>query len=163
MSKLIPPPPPRTPIGFMGGPNGQPVYAANDWALYWTVGIMQRLGGYNAPSITELAALIAALDLRVDALEAAIEDLSSWTEAEVDLGSSPVYSTTFVIEDERITVDTPVRIMPSAKPATGRTSDDWAWDAASFAAEPGDGQATVYATFIPGPVVGPRMVQYSIG
>lgn len=52
MSKLIPPPPPTVPIGRVNS-KGE-VIINHDWALYLTVGLLQRLGGYNSPDITEL-------------------------------------------------------------------------------------------------------------
>lgn len=51
MSKLIPPPPPTVPLGFVK--DGR-VIISQDWALYLTVGILQRIGGYNAPDIGTL-------------------------------------------------------------------------------------------------------------
>lgn len=160
MSKLIPPPPPQVPVVKV---NGQPGYMTPDWARFITAALMERVGGYNAPTIPELQAEIDDLDERVTVLEGIVFGLAAWAEVEIDLGAKPVFATSFVIEDARITEDTLVRVLPSARAATGRTADDWLWDSASFAAEPGDGRATVYANFLPGPVVGLRKVQYSIG
>lgn len=86
------------------------------------------------------------------------------TEVEIDFGSSPVYDATFTITDAAITSSS-VKVVVSAcgKAATGRTADDWQWDGGTFAANPGTGSATCYATFHPGPIVGKRMLQYSIG
>jgi len=88
---------------------------------------------------------------------------ASWTEVEVDFGSSPVYGAEFTITDAAITAASKVQVMPCGKAATGRTADDWAWDSAAFAANPGTGSATCYAHFLPGPIVGKRKVQYSVG
>lgn len=52
MSKLIPPPPPNAPIGYVQKDGS--VLIANDWALYLTVGLMQRLGGYNGADLPSL-------------------------------------------------------------------------------------------------------------
>lgn len=158
-TKLIPPPP-RAPIGHV---NGQPVYAASDWAEYWTVGIFKRLGEYNAPSILELAEDLDTLSDRVTTLEELVGSLVGWKEIEVDFGAKPISSASFTITDPLIDADSLVRVMPVAKAATGRTADDWAWDGGVFSATPGAGQATVYAHFLPGPIVGPRKVQYSLG
>ena len=87
----------------------------------------------------------------------------SWTEVEIDFGSAPVYGAEFVITDAAITAASKVQVLPCGKAATGRTADDWAWDGAAFAANPGTGSATCYAQFLPGPVVGLRRVQYSVG
>lgn len=88
---------------------------------------------------------------------------ATWTEVEVDFGSSPVYGAEFTITDAAITAASKVQVLPCGKAATGRTADDWAWDGASFAANPGAGSATCYAQFLPGPIVGKRKVQYSVG
>ena len=87
----------------------------------------------------------------------------TWTEAEIDFGSTPVYDATFTITDAAITSSAKkVIVNPCGKAATGRTADDWQWDGAVFAANPGTGSATVYATFSPGPIVGKRKIQYSV-
>lgn len=88
---------------------------------------------------------------------------ASWTEAEVDFGSAPVYTASFTITDAAISATSKVQVLPCGKAATGRTADDWAWDGATFAALPASGSATCYAVFSPGPIVGRRKVQYSIG
>lgn len=89
---------------------------------------------------------------------------ASWTEAEIDFGSAPVYEASFTITDAAITSSAvKMQVLPCGKAATGRTADDWQWDGATFAANPGAGSATVYAQFMPGPIVGRRKVQYSVG
>lgn len=89
---------------------------------------------------------------------------ASWTELEVDFGSTPVYSTSFTITDAAITSSSvKIQVLPCGKAATGRTADDWQWDTAQFAADPDTGSATCYAVFSPGPIVGKRNIQYSIG
>jgi hypothetical protein len=88
---------------------------------------------------------------------------ASWTEVEVDFGTDPVYEASFTITDGAITGTSKVQVLPCGKAATGRTPDDWQWDGATFAANPGAGSAVCYVVFTPGPVVGPRKVQYSVG
>jgi len=88
---------------------------------------------------------------------------ATWTEVEVDFGASPVYGATFTITDATISATSKIQVLPCGKAATGRTADDWAWDGASIAADPGAGSATCYAHFLPGPIVGRRKVQYSVG
>lgn len=88
---------------------------------------------------------------------------ASWTEVEVDFGSTPVYEDSFTITDAGIGAGSVMQVLPCGKAATGRTADDWQWDSAMFAALPAAGSATVYAVFVPGPIVGKRMVQYSVG
>lgn len=87
----------------------------------------------------------------------------TWTEVEIDFGSTPVYEATFTITDAAITSSAvKVILVPSGKAATGRTADDWQWDGGTFAANPGTGSATCYAAFFPGPIVGKRKLQYSV-
>lgn len=88
---------------------------------------------------------------------------ASWVEVEIDFGPTPVYGAEFTITDAAITSASKVQLLPCGKAATGRTADDWAWDGAAFAANPGTGSATCYAQFLPGPIVGRRKVQYSVG
>lgn len=52
MSKLIPPPPPTAPIGYVRA-DGR-VQIADDWAYYLTIGILQRIGGYNGGSVQDI-------------------------------------------------------------------------------------------------------------
>lgn len=87
---------------------------------------------------------------------------SSWTELEVDFGASPIYEDSFTITDAAITALGQIVVVPCGKAATGRTADDWQWDGAIFAANPGAGSATCYVTFHPGPIVGRRMIQYQV-
>jgi len=88
----------------------------------------------------------------------------TWTEVEIDFGSTPKYDATFTITDAAITSSSVKMVLvPSGKTATGRTADDWQWDGGTFVANPGTGSATCYATFTPGPIVGRRMLQYQIG
>lgn len=88
---------------------------------------------------------------------------ATWTEVEVDFGAAPAYEASFTITDASITAASKVQVLPCGKAATGRTADDWQWDGATFAANPGSGSAACYAVFTPGPIVGPRKVQYSVG
>lgn len=52
MTKLIPPPPPTVPIGRVDSKGN--VIISQDWALYLTFGLLQRIGGYNAPDLQEV-------------------------------------------------------------------------------------------------------------
>ena len=88
---------------------------------------------------------------------------STWTEVEIDFGTTPVYDKTFTITDAAITSSAVKMILvPSGKAATGRTADDWQWDGGTFAANPGTGSATCYANFSPGPIVGRRKLLYQV-
>jgi hypothetical protein len=87
---------------------------------------------------------------------------SVWTEMDVDFGTKPVYDAQFTITDAGISASSKVMVLPSGKASTGRTADDWQWDGAVFAANPASGSATCYATFLPGPIVGFRKLQYQV-
>ena len=84
------------------------------------------------------------------------------TEVEVDFGSAPRYDAEFTITDAAISAASKVTVSESGKAATGRVAGDAQWDSISCAALPGTGVATVYAMAHPGPVVGRRILQYSI-
>lgn len=89
---------------------------------------------------------------------------TTWTEVEIDFGSTPVYETSFVVVDALVLGTTnKVVVLPCGKAATDRTADDWLWDGGMFAANPAVGSFTCYATFFPGPIVGKRKIQYSVG
>ena len=192
MTTLSPPPQTRT-IGtalIAGKP--VPVQADIAWFRYWAQGVYDRIGGATGASSAELAALIAAITeghaiedegsaltqratLNFTGAGVTVSDVAgkttvevaggggSWTEVEVDFGTAPVYGAEFVITDAAITAASKVQVLPCGKAAAGRTADDWAWDGAAFAANPGAGSATCYAQFVPGPIVGKRKVQYSVG
>ena len=192
MTTLSPPPQTRT-IGtalIAGKP--VPVQADIAWFRYWAQGVYDRIGGATGASSAELAALIAAITeghaiedegsaltqratLNFTGAGVTVSDAGgktvvsvaggggSWTEVEIDFGAAPVYGAEFTITDAAISAASKVQVLPCGKAATGRTADDWAWDGAAFAANPGAGSATCYAQFLPGPIVGKRKVQYSVG
>lgn len=87
---------------------------------------------------------------------------ASWTELEVNFGNTPVYDANFTITDAAISAVSKIIVVPSGKTATGRTSGDWQWDGATFAALADVGFATCYVTFTPGPIVGRRNIQYQV-
>jgi hypothetical protein len=57
---LIPPTPRSNIIGRVGSTTGQPVYGDRVWIDYWTRAILERLGGTNGMSISDLAAEVDA-------------------------------------------------------------------------------------------------------
>lgn len=89
--KLIPPPPPTVPIGRVG-PGGQVVLDPN-WALYLTVGLLNRIGGYNAPSIEELESAVSSLEATVINLSSAVTSIASRPPAL----EQPSHEETFVV------------------------------------------------------------------
>ena len=166
----------RIPIGTaMVGGQRVSVEVDMEWMRFFTV-LTERAGGIVAPSniVTYIGSTVApsvVLDGGGDIDESVtiIQNITSggggasWTEVEIDFGTKPVYEASFTITDAAISGTSKVQVLPCGKAATGRTSDDWQWDGAAFAANPGAGSATCYVTFSPGPVVGPRKVQYSVG
>ena len=84
-------------------------------------------------------------------------------EVEVDFGSSPVYSAAVTVTDADVTLDSIIAVWQSGNAATGRTADDSEFDALVLSATPGEGQFTLRAVAIPGPIVGPRNILYMIG
>lgn len=86
----------------------------------------------------------------------------TWTEAEVDFGSTPKYEASFTVTDGTVSGTSKIIVLPCGKAATGRTADDWQWDGVTLAATPGTGNFTLYAVALPGPVVGPRKIQYQV-
>lgn len=86
----------------------------------------------------------------------------TWSETEIDFGSSPIYDAQFTLTDVTIASNSKILVMPSGNAATDRTADDWQWDMGMFVATPATGSATVYAQFFPGPIVGKRKIQYQI-
>ena len=87
---------------------------------------------------------------------------TSWINAEIDAGAKPAFDLTAVIIDAAITPADKIIILPDGTASAGRTSDDWQWDGASFAGVAGTGQFTLYAVFLPGPVVGKRNILYRV-
>jgi len=168
----------RIPIGYaMVGGQRVPVALDLEWDRYFQV-LTERAGGVVGPTniiqyIQTTVAPSVVLDsggdesgdqiFIINNVAAASSGGASWTEVEIDFGSDPVYDAQFTITDAAITGTSKVQVLPCGKAATGRTADDWQWDGAAFAANPGSGSALCYVTFSPGPVVGPRKVQYSVG
>lgn len=86
----------------------------------------------------------------------------SWTETEVDFGSTGVYDKTFTITDGAATSTSKIIAIQSGNVATGRVGNDADWDSIDYACLPGTGSFTLIAKANPGPVVGKRKVYYSI-
>ncbi|MEQ1709439.1 MAG: hypothetical protein ABL864_14020 [Terricaulis sp.] len=84
------------------------------------------------------------------------------TEAEIDFGTTPVWSKSFTVTATGVTTGSHVIVTPSGTVATSRVGDDWAWDGLIFAAVPGTDEFTLTALAVPGPVVGARTVQYQV-
>ena len=88
----------------------------------------------------------------------------SITEVTVDFGSKPAYSASFTVVDAAVSASSKIAISESGKIATGRiAAGDSEWDAITAAALPGAGSFVAYCKANPGPVVGRRILQYSVG
>jgi hypothetical protein len=88
--------------------------------------------------------------------------LAAYNEVEVDLGAIPKRAHRFTVTNTNIGATSKIQVLPCGRPATGRGSDDWEWDGATFAALPAAGSALVWAHFS-GLVRGKRTIQYAIG
>lgn len=82
-------------------------------------------------------------------------------ETEIDFGSTPVDSASFVITDANVSTTNIIFVHASPNPATGRVGNDWEFDHASFSALPGTGQFTLSVVLAHG-AVGKRKIYYTI-
>jgi hypothetical protein len=86
------------------------------------------------------------------------------TEAEVDFGTTPTWSTRFTVTDATIGASSKILVSQSGNTATGRVgTDDAEFDAIDYAATPGAGSMVMHALATPGPVVGKRKLFYTVG
>jgi hypothetical protein len=82
---------------------------------------------------------------------------------EIDFGPFPVREKSFQINDIFVTPTSRVVAWESAETATGRVGVDQEWDQLLLAARPGPGYFFLYASAVPGPVVGSRVIYYQRG
>ena len=136
---------------LLGNPPGTPLQIQDEGVPAGTVTTLNFTGASVTASVVGSTATITVSG-----------GSSSWTEVTVNFGARPIYDATFTITDAAITSTSKVIVLPSGKAAAGRTADDWQWDGATFAANPGTGSATVYAVFSPGPIVGNRTLHYAV-
>jgi hypothetical protein len=127
-----------------------------------TVGTRRRLNFIEGTNVTLTVADDAGNE-EVDITIAASGGGTTWTEVEIDFGTTPKRDASFTVTDGTVSATSKVQVLPCAKAATGRTSDDWQWDGIDFAALPATGSFTLYATVNDGnSVVGPRKIQYGV-
>ena len=105
----------------------------------------------------------ANLTLTGGVLDAASAGSATWTEYEIDFGSTPVHDASFTVVDAAVSATSEVAVVQSGATATGRAAGDAQWDSIAYAAAPGAGQFTLYALAYPGPVVGKRKILYQVG
>ncbi len=85
------------------------------------------------------------------------------TEVELDFGSAPVDSMSFLVVDAAVTATSKITISQSGAAATGRDADESEMDPIAASATPGVGQVTVMCTALKGRVVGKYKFNYQIG
>ena len=87
----------------------------------------------------------------------------SYTEVELDFGTTPAWDATFTVTDATVINSTyKVMISESGKAATGRVAGDSQWDSVAVTALPGAGNFIAYCTIQPGPIVGKRKFLYQV-
>lgn len=87
---------------------------------------------------------------------------STWTETEVDFGSTPTWSKTFTITDAAVSGTSKILPIPSGNVATGRVGNDLEWDNLLLGALAGAGNFLLTALAVPGPIVGKRKIHYQV-
>jgi hypothetical protein len=86
----------------------------------------------------------------------------TWTETEIDFGSTPTYNKNTTITDAAVTGPTKkIMVIPSGNAATGRVGNDYEWDSIIFSAIAGTGNfvLSALASFA---CVGKRKVFYQV-
>lgn len=147
-----------------------------DWGNYASLSVCPKASGYlgalnlvasleqgDRAYITDVgpchcvsAGTPATLDA-VWALDTAVQRV------EIDFGTTGVPSSSFVVVDPAVTTTTRVVAWEAAETATGRVGVDQEWDQLLLATVAAAGFFTVYATAVPGPVVGKRIIYYQRG
>jgi hypothetical protein len=84
------------------------------------------------------------------------------TQREIDFGPMGTRSKTFTISDPDVLSTSQVMAFQSGKAATGRSADENEMDALSLRCVSGDGQFTLYADSLFGPVAGRYVIDYRI-
>jgi hypothetical protein len=87
----------------------------------------------------------------------------SVTQIEIDFGTTPTRSKTFVITNAGITTTSKILLTQAGTAATGRQADENEMDPIIFAGIPSTGQFTLIASSLNGPVVGKYRVNYMAG
>ena len=84
----------------------------------------------------------------------------TWTEANLNFGSTPTYGGQFTISDGTITGTEKIVVTASGTAPVDLTSDEFEMDGLLLAAVAGVGEITVYAVVYPGPITGIRKILY---
>lgn len=143
--------------GLIGQPNGLAELDTNG-------DIVGDLAG-NAATATKLATPRNINGQPFDGSQnITISSALAFTEVTLDFGSVGTYSKLFTINDAGAATTNKILISPSGKPATGRSADELEMD--NFVCSAVclvDGQITINAFAIPGPVSGEYKFNYSLG
>lgn len=86
---------------------------------------------------------------------------ASWTEAEVNFGTTPTRSARFTVTDGTVSGSSKIIITQSGNVATGRFGNDAEWDSIMWSAQAGTGQFTLTG-FATGPIRGYRKFFYTV-
>ncbi len=82
---------------------------------------------------------------------------------ELNFGSAPCVYKNFVVVDASVSAASKIIATQSGHAATGGYPDDAEMDPIKFSASPGNGQLTLSARAMDGPVIGKYVVDYQIG
>lgn len=96
-------------------------------------------------------------------VQAAILEARAIMQVEVDFGTRPTKSKTFIVIDPTVLITSHLIIVQSGEAATGRSADENEMDPIIFSGNPGAGQFILNANTLNGPVVGKFKVNYKVG
>jgi len=85
------------------------------------------------------------------------------TMVEIDFGTIPTRSKTFVVTDATITSSSHIMVTQSGTASTGRSADENEMDPITFSGTPQSGQFILIANTLNGPVVGKYRANYMVG
>lgn len=119
-------------------------------------------GAVNTINFTGTA-VIATVSGNVATISVTSGGSSSITEVEVDFGTSPTRTKTFVVVDASVSTGSKLVISQSGHAATGRQADENEMDPIIFSGTPGSGQFTLIANALVGPVAGKYRANYTVG
>lgn len=86
----------------------------------------------------------------------------SYTEVEIDFGSTPVYSKIITVTDATVSGSSRVIVKALAEDATDTKKDEWQFDVIQMVPEVGTGEFYLHCLAVPGPVMGKRKIIYSV-
>jgi hypothetical protein len=87
----------------------------------------------------------------------------TWSETEIDFGSTPLFSKEFTVVDVTVTATNKIIVIPSGNAPTGLAVGEGEFDNIGYSAKAATGSFTLWAVATPGPVMGKRKIFYQIG